>query len=129
MTKLRRWLPSLLVMGVIFWSSSQPASDLPDFDWTDRIIKKGGHMLGYGLLSWSYWYALGMKTNKRWLAWFIAILYAVTDEYHQSFVVGRSPSALDVLVFDNLGALISTWLIHSYEEKRSAQMRTDHIEA
>ena len=79
-------------------------------------------MLGYGLLSWAYWYALEMKTNKRWLAWFLAIIYAVTDEYHQSFVAGRSASALDVFVFDNLGALISIWLVHAHEEKKPAQM-------
>ena len=70
-------------------------------------------MLGYGLLVWSYWYALAMRPNKRWLAWFLAILYAVTDEYHQSFVAGRSSSAWDVLIFDNLGALISIWLVHT----------------
>ena len=103
-------------MGLIFWFSSQPSSNLPDFNWADRIVKKSGHMLGYGLLSWAYWYALEMKPNKRWPAWFLAIVYAVTDEYHQSFVAGRYPSALDVFVFDNLGALISIWLIHRYEK-------------
>ena len=84
-------------------------------------------MLGYGLLSWAYWYALDTKPNKRWLAWFFAILYAVTDEYHQSFVAGRSSSAWDVLVFDNLGALISIWLIHGYEKKQAAQMKADRF--
>ncbi len=63
-------------------------------------------MLGYAMLAWSYWNALEMKPQKRWLAWLFTILYAVTDEYHQSFVTGRFPSAWDVLIFDNLGALI-----------------------
>jgi len=104
--QLRKWLPSLLVMGLIFWFSSQPSSDLPNFDWADKVIKKGGHMLGYAMLAWSYLNVLDMKPHKRWLAWLFAILYAITDEYHQSFVTGRFPSAWDVFIFDNLGALI-----------------------
>lgn len=103
----RNWLPALFMMGIIFWFSSQPSSDLPNFDWADTILKKGGHIFGYALLAWSYWYALDRKPAQRWIAWLAAIFYAVTDEYHQSFVTGRSPSALDVLLYDNLGALIA----------------------
>ncbi|MCI0551126.1 MAG: VanZ family protein [Anaerolineae bacterium] len=105
--QLRKWLPSILLMGLIFWFSAQPSSDLPNFDWADKAIKKGGHILGYAMLAWSYWYALDWQPNKPWLAWLFAILYAVTDEYHQSFVPGRYSSAWDVFVFDNLGALIA----------------------
>jgi VanZ family protein len=105
--QFRKWLPALLMMGIIFWFSSQPSSNLPNFDWADKALKKGGHMLGYAILSWSYWYALDMKPKKLWLAWLLALLYAITDEYHQSFVTSRFPSAWDVLVFDNLGALIA----------------------
>ena len=64
-------------------------------------------MLGYAMLAWSYWYGLDFKSNKRWLVWLFGILYAVTDEYHQSFVTGRFPSAWDILAFDNLGILIA----------------------
>jgi VanZ family protein len=127
--KFRRWLPALLMMGIIFWFSSQPASNLPNFDWADKVLKKGGHMLGYAMLSWSYWYALGVRPGRGWLAWLLAILYAMTDEYHQSFVTGRYPSAWDVFMFDNLGAVISMWLIHTYEEKRPAQFEADRLEA
>jgi VanZ family protein len=126
--QLRKLLPSLLVMGLIFWFSSQPSANLPNFDWADKALKKGGHMLGYAMLSLSYWYALDMKPNKRWIAWLCAILYAVTDEYHQSFVTSRYPSAWDVFVFDNLGALISMWLVHNSAEKRPAQLEADRLE-
>ena len=67
-------------------------------------------MIGYGLLALSYWYALGMDNKQRGLAWLLVILFALTDEYHQSFVSGRHPSIWDVLIFDNLGALISLWI-------------------
>jgi VanZ family protein len=120
--QLHNWIPALLIMSVIFWFSSQPSSDLPNFDWADKTIKKGGHMLGYAMLAWSYWYALHLQPNKRGLAWILAILYAVTDEYHQSFVTGRYPSVWDVLVFDNLGALLALSITNlSIKQKRPAQ--------
>jgi VanZ family protein len=115
--QLRKWLPSLLVMGLIFWFSSQPSSDLPNFDWADKVIKKGGHMLGYAMLAWSYWNVLDIKPHKQWLAWLFAILYAITDEYHQSFVTGRFPSAWDVFIFDNLGALFGLSIAAIKQEK------------
>lgn len=97
-----------------------------DFDWADRIVKKGGHMLGYGLLAISYWHALSYRSGKRWLAWLLAVLYAVTDEFHQSFVPGRNASVWDVAIFDNLGALISLWIANQFlEQKRSDPTRPD----
>jgi VanZ family protein len=109
-SQILNWIPALVVMGCIFWFSSQPSTSLPNFNWADSIVKKGGHMLGYGLLVLSYLYALGMDSKKRWLAWLLAMLYAATDEFHQSFVLGRHPSVWDILIFDNLGALISLWI-------------------
>jgi VanZ family protein len=109
-TKISSWFPALLVMLVIFIFSSQPSDGLPDFGWADRIIKKGAHMFGYGLLALSYWHAFAWTGRGRNLAWILAILYACTDEIHQSFIPGRHPSIWDVLVFDNLGGIISLWL-------------------
>lgn len=124
--QLYNWIPVVLIMGVIFWFSSQPSSNLPNFDWADKIIKKGGHMCGYALLAWSYWRAMQFQPNHRRLAWFLAILYAITDEYHQSFVTGRFPSATDVFVFDNLGALLSLWITNiNLKQKRPAQTAPD----
>ncbi|HUF00204.1 MAG TPA: VanZ family protein, partial [Anaerolineales bacterium] len=113
-----RWLPALLLMLVIFLFSSRSASDLPSFDWADRIVKKGGHMIGYALLAASYWRALNFRKEKWWLAWCFAVLYAVTDEFHQSMVPGRYASIWDVMIFDNFGALISLWLFDRYKKQK-----------
>jgi hypothetical protein len=62
--QISKWLPALLMMLVIFWFSAQPSSELPVFDWADRIVKKGGHMAGYGLLGFLYWRALDFAPRR-----------------------------------------------------------------
>ncbi len=115
-------------MSVIFWFSSQPALNLPNFDCLDKVIKKGGHICGYALLAWSYWRALRFQPHNRKLAWLLAILYAIMDEYHQSFVTGRFPSATDVFVFDNLGALLSLWITNlTIKQKRPDETLSDRF--
>ena len=122
MKRIQNWIPAILMMGIIFWFSSQSADKLPVFSWADAIVKKSGHVVGYALLAYSYWYALDIDKNKRWVAWLFVILYALTDEFHQSYVPGRHPSILDVLIFDNFGALISLWLANKFtKQKRSGK--------
>ncbi len=105
-TLVIRWLPALGMMAVIFGFSSIPAAEMPHFDWADFLVKKGGHMTGYALLALGFWHGLGWAPRRRGLAWLLAVLFAVTDEFHQSFVPGRNPSWVDVVVFDALGAAL-----------------------
>lgn len=105
-------------MSIIFFFSSQPSEKLPDLGWADTIFKKGGHMLGYGLLALSYWHGFGWDGGSRPFAWLLAVLYAGTDEFHQSFVNGRGASLWDVLIFDNLGALIALWLAGMFIKRK-----------
>jgi VanZ family protein len=71
------------------------------------MVKKGGHMVGYGLLSLVYWRGLGLRSGRQPVAWLLAIAYALTDEFHQTFVPGRHAALIDVALFDNLGAALS----------------------
>jgi len=106
---LKRWLPSVLIMALIFAASSTPGNDLPKFGVWDFLVKKGSHMLGYALLAISYLRGLsgsrGINRRTAFLAVVMAGLYALTDEYHQSFTPGRTPSIGDVGI-DTLGASI-----------------------
>lgn len=104
------WFPAVFMMAVIFMLSSQPGSVLPDFLNWDYFIKKSSHLLGYGLLALSYRRILGNQPKRFGLAWFLAVLYAISDEIHQGFVPGRNSSIFDVIIFDNLGAGLAVWL-------------------
>ena len=117
-----RWFPALLLMSVIFVFSSQPGDELPSFSDWDYFIKKSSHMIGYGLLALSYFHFLKYNKKQYWLALLMAVLYAATDEYHQSFVAGRGPSVIDVFVFDGLGALIALWLYSRFWSKYESEI-------
>jgi len=117
---LKRWLPSLLMMAIIFGFSSIPSQEMPSFGMLDFSIKKLGHALGYGLLAVAYVHGLGGKHH--WLAWLMAVLFSATDEFHQSFVPGRGPSLWDVFLFDNLGALAGLWIHHLFARRKKSDM-------
>ena len=102
-----RWGPALGVMLVIFLLSSRPSAELPDFGSWDSLVKKGGHMLGYGALALAYWRGFGFDRAAAGRAWLLALCYAASDELHQGFVPGRHASPIDVLFFDNLGAALA----------------------
>ena len=120
MSKFIRWVPALLMMAVIFTFSSIPSTELPILPTADYLFKKGGHAFGYALLAYTYWYALDGQKNPQaaWWAWLLALLYSATDEFHQSFTPGRHPSAIDVLVFDNLGAAFSMLFITWFQKHK-----------
>lgn len=115
---LSRWGPACLMMLAIFAFSSRPSTALPNFGWADRLVKKGGHMLGYGLLGLGYWHGFNWQPRRLAQAWGLAILYAASDEFHQSYVPGRHPSAFDVLVFDNAGAALALLMKHFASARR-----------
>jgi VanZ family protein len=113
---LRRWGPSIIIMILIFIASGTPGEELPDFGGFDFDVKKGGHMTGYAMLAASFLYALAgsQRLTKRILAFSVILagLYAMTDEFHQMFTPGRTPSWIDVsidTVGATIGALLWTW--------------------
>jgi VanZ family protein len=139
------WLPPLIWMALIFSVST----DLGSMQHTSRIIgpilrffsptvssqtihdvqvvvRKTGHVTGYAVLAILVWRVRnrGMFTNGwTWraamFAELIALLYAISDEFHQSFVPTREASAVDVLI-DCAGAaagLLVVWMIGKARKK------------
>ncbi len=103
---LSRWLPAVLVMAAIFIFSSIPSKEMPFFGGWDAILKKSGHMLGYALLGFAYLRASNSRSGWAYLIALLAVvLYAFSDEFHQSFVPGRDSSIVDVGI-DTAGACL-----------------------
>lgn len=109
---VRLWLPPVLWMALIFVISAQPALPSAPGRW-DVLLKKTTHALAYGVLTWLYLRALGGhwrdERRIRVASAILALAYAVSDEYHQTFVPGRNGSWVDVVI-DGVGILGATLL-------------------
>jgi VanZ family protein len=119
------WLPAFLVMATIFGFSSIPGSIMPNFGPTDLFVKKGGHVLGYGFLALAYWFSLRFDKRCWGLALLLALIYAASDEFHQSFVAGRHPSWVDALVIDGSGAAVALGLAYLWRSRRAFSLKSE----
>ncbi len=121
--KIGRWLPLLLWMGLIFVVSGRAKSEIPDYGTWDLFVKKAAHFSAYGVLALLALWALRPEDWKvDWgirpfiFAFLIAVLYAISDEFHQTFVPGRNGTLLDIGI-DTLGAftaLLLCFLIYGF---------------
>lgn len=108
---IRRWLPVLLWAALIYWLSSVPSLASPFPTLADTIVRKFAHAFEFGALAVLLVRAQGTRSNGALIiAFFLSVLYALTDEFHQSFVEGREPSSVDVLI-DSWGAFLAILII------------------
>jgi len=134
----KHWLPAILWMGGIFAMSTdvgsathtskiieplvlwiRPNASQDEFELVHFFIRKLGHLSEYAVLAllvlramrrtlllapgrWS-WQAAGITE-------LIAAAYAATDEWHQSFIPGRTAALGDVAI-DSCGALVGLTLM------------------
>jgi VanZ family protein len=92
------WLPVLIWMAVIYYFSDVPNSNEVTkayFGGFNYWIRKSAHIAEYAVLFGLTRFAARTTTVT---AFVITVLYACTDEWHQSFVFGRSGTPTDVLV-------------------------------
>ena len=106
------WAPPLALMAVIFVLSAQPdlSSGLGAFD---LVLRKLAHMAEYGLLLFLLWRPLREVAEPRaavGIAFGVAVLYAASDEWHQSFVEGRHGTPVDVAI-DAVGMALAAALV------------------
>jgi VanZ family protein len=84
-------------MAIIFGASSIPDLTALPGGMSDHT----GHFIGYALLAALVLRARaggtwrGVTARAGWQAWLVAVVYGVTDEFHQHFVHGRSPDVHD----------------------------------
>jgi VanZ family protein len=103
-----RWLPAVAWMAVIFWFSSQPDLPRPASDLLNLILRKTAHFTVFGVLALFYLWGLGTG-RLRWLAFVLTVLYAMSDEYHQSWTPLRQPAWTDVVI-DTAGGGCALWV-------------------
>lgn len=132
------WLPVLIWMVTIFGGSSDSGSFRhssrilePFLHWlfpnmspdTFRlivlIVRKIAHLTEYAILALLVWRAVRKpvwRDTREWcwsdagVALWVAVLYAATDEFHQTFVPSREGCLRDVLI-DSCGAIAGLLLL------------------
>jgi len=140
---LKYWLPVLIWMLLIFIGST----DLMSAEQTSRIIgpflrwikpdisaqaiaqvqlivRKSAHVTEYAILAALLWRALRLGTMWRLkmsisfvLVSVSCALFAVSDEFHQSFVPSRTASPQDVMI-DICGALLGLGICSVFARRR-----------
>ena len=104
-----------------------------------HFARKAAHATEYAILALLLWRALhnsrrrppekpGMNTVRPWswriafIAFAVAALYAMSDEYHQSFVPSRTAQVVDVFI--DVGgaafALFALWFLGPWRKQRAA---------
>jgi VanZ family protein len=133
MRVFKLWLPVTLWMGLIFVMSTdvgsatqtsriieplvlwiKPNASQEQFELVHFLVRKLGHLSEYAVLALLLLRAIRRSqcsTSHKWswraagFALLVAAAYAATDEWHQSFIPGRTAALTDVLI-DSSGALI-----------------------
>jgi VanZ family protein len=146
--RVRRYLPLLLWMSLIFFASTSELSASntrlifePLLHWlfphvSDEriavahfILRKCGHFSEYAILGFLAARAFVSSTHsalqRRWFlaALILVCIYALSDEYHQSFVPSRTASIYDSLI-DIAGGLTALVLAGRWLAKRRARHLT-----
>ena len=123
----RWWGLALAWMGLIYYFSSQSSFAILDHVWQPSLLSIAAHFTEYAVLAVLLWMALRNTTSVARLAtpiaFVLAVLYAISDEWHQAFVPGRHPAVEDVLV-DAVGALTALLLARTLLA-RSAGKKSD----
>ena len=136
-------------MGVIFWMSTDmfssehtsqfiiPISNLlfPELaphqiDMIHEMIRKAGHITEYFIFGMLLFHAFRNGSIEKWqIRWTVyaiigVVLYAMSDELHQTFVLSRAGSLIDVGI-DSIGGILSqmTIILRWQITKRSLNYR------
>ncbi len=116
--RLVRFAPLILYSVIIYVQSAQSQAPVPDlgFTWQDKVY----HVCGYGLYGLLTQYALAERPRLQAvvLTLLIGAVYGALDEWHQSFVPGRSSEIADWLA-DLLGIVLSCVVVSVFQRSKS----------
>jgi VanZ family protein len=114
------WMAALFVLSTTYFSAANtstiiepalrwifPGASITTIALTHNLIRKAAHFTNYAILFWLL--IRGPLQKRPYTALACCVIYALLDEGHQIFAVGRGPSLHDVAL-DSSGALFSRFL-------------------
>jgi VanZ family protein len=146
--RIRRYGPLFVWMAFIFFASTGefsaantsriigpllrwlfPGISDENLAFAHFLTRKAAHFTEYAILAWIAAHAFATSRHqilhRRWflISLALVVLYALSDEYHQSFVASRTASIYDSLI-DMSGGLTAL-LIYALWRRRSAGQRAE----
>ncbi len=112
---LWEWVPSLLWMGFIFILSDRQRIAISQTYAINFLIFKTLHVIEYAILYSLLVRSLTLSNNHSnrenlLIAFILAVIYAITDEFHQTLISSREGTPRDILI-DAVGITIMYLLI------------------
>ena len=97
--------------GLIYWLSDQPSIPLPMlFEYQDKLHHFAAYFVMAFLARRSFKHFVRSPVTLVIISLAFCSLYGVSDEWHQSFVEGRTADSLDWLA-DTIGSAIAVLLM------------------
>ena len=115
-----------ILLPIIKWLF--PSASPNALAWVHFLVRKAGHLTEYAILATLAARAFRNSSHQfLQLHWFklsllLAVIYALSDEFHQSFVPSRTASIYDSLI-DSVGALIALSIIWFRHRRKPAFAR------
>lgn len=127
MKLIKLWLPVAVWCWLIFFLSSIPGLQTP-FGVIDTVIRKFAHMTEYFILTLLLYRAVRQSFSVPpgaliFCQSLLSFLYAVSDEYHQTFIMNRSGNIVDVSI-DALGIFAAVFVFIKYGKRGNAGLKT-----
>jgi VanZ family protein len=121
MTKIRDFTLLLFYCLFIYWLSDQSTLPAPMwFEHQDKLYHAGAYSI-MGLLAWrSFKHLVGTPIILAFLSIVFCSLYGLSDEWHQSFVVGRESDSAD-WVADTGGSIMTIFLLYKFNNRLEAK--------
>ena len=118
-----------LIVEIITDIMNKTHIEVTNLELISYLVRKVAHFTEYTVFGLS----LGLTANayfgtKWWISlssWGFGVLYAATDEYHQTFVPGRYGSVKDVII-DSMGLALGVVITYFIFHKKSKETKTAH---
>jgi VanZ family protein len=123
-SSINNWLPHLE-----FYFSRELLTWKEPYVLLEFIFRKSAHVMEYAVLTLLWFINLQATALKRYnlfISPVMAVVYAASDEWHQSYITGRTGHAIDVAV-DSVGMLIVmiAWLAWRWRNSNRNRNRGD----
>ena len=116
MLKILDFTYLILYCLFIYWLSDQASLKPPfdfDFDYQDKLYHAGAYFV-MGVLAWQgFKHKVGSPIILALLSIAFCSLYGLSDEWHQSFIVGRESDSADWAA-DTVGSVLAIGLLYQH---------------